>query len=164
VKQVSEGQSQKVTDAILDKIAPVYGAVVFGIPATRQVSDRFGRVSCVMLDVRVPVLGTGWSVKAAIYANLERKADGASVVPSAYVPAKFIVPDAEGAVDALKAHIENAAERWPGYDAALDAAAAALLGKTDAKNAPVSPVKRPALARLIGTDGKLVATAPLASA
>lgn len=139
----------------------VWGKPHFSIPADRTVGERYNRVSCVMIDVAVPIVGTGMRIKTAIYANLNRKSDGVSVEPSAYIPKKFLVQDTEGGRDALAAHIENAAIKWPGYEAAYDETAKALLGYVDGKASPaaVKTAQRPTMSRLLKA-GKVVATAP----
>lgn len=147
---------------------PTYGPVRFGIPTKRTVSDRFNRVSVKMLDAIVSVPTLGISLVCAMYAGLERKGDGVSIVPTAYVPGKVIVPDAEGATDALAAHIENAAINWAGYEGAYVAAAAALMGHAEPGQkipalAPMA-VQRPVLARLVKpATGEVVATAAVAA-
>jgi hypothetical protein len=162
---MDEKQISKASQKDSPKVdAPVYGKVRFGVPAQRTVSDRYGRVSCVMLDAIVPVVGTGLAIKTAIYANLERKSDGVSVVPSAYLPKKVLLADAEGAADAFLAHVENAAAKWNGYEAAYDAAAAALIGFADPASAAAlksaAPVtQRPSLGRLVNAGGAPLATA-----
>lgn len=158
-------KSESQLKAEAQKPQPIYGAVRFGIPATRQVNDRFNRVSCKMLDAFVPIIGTGLVICSAIYAGLERKGDGVSIVPSAYLPSKQIKPETEGASDAFLSHVENAAMEWNGYDAALAAATAALLGHVDPSAAkllaPTGKVNRPVMARLVGKDGQTVAVAPV---
>jgi hypothetical protein len=134
-------------------VAQPFGKVRFGIPANRTVSDKWGRVSVIMLDAIVSIIGTGLHIKTAIYANLERKSDGAEISASAYLPKKVLGVDVEGAADAFLAHVENAAVKFPGYDDAFNAATSALLGFADpslkqpttlAKSAPRPKLVRPA--------------------
>lgn len=154
--------SESQLNAAAAVVESPYGKPRFIIPAKRSVSDRFGRISTKMLDAHVPLKGLGLSLICAIYCNIERKGDAVSVVPSAYIPSKFVSVDVEGASDAIAAHIENACIAWDGYDAAYSATAALLLGHTepDAVDAVSLPkATRPVMARLVGKDGKLVATA-----
>lgn len=159
-------KSESQLKAEAEAMPKVYGPVRFGIPATRKVSDKYGQVSVKMLDTFVPIIGTGLVVISAIYANLERKGDTVSVIPNAYLPAKVLKPELEGASDAFLAHVEQAALDYAGYDAAYAESARLLLGHADpaaAAQVAVPKVNRPVMARLIGKDGAVVKVAPVAA-
>lgn len=162
-------KSEAQLNAEAHKGSPIYGPVSFGIPAKRYVNEKWGRVSVLMLEALVPVIGTGLRLKASIYANLERKGDRSEVIPEASLSKKFVDVEVDGAMEQFQAHVENAALEFSGYDTAYEQCCALLLGKVDAaaaaKIAPQSVAKRPDMrTRLIGRDGTIVKTADVPDA
>lgn len=106
---------------------PVYGDVSFSSPENRKVIEKWGRRSAIVLQVRVPILGTGLSVDSAIWAEHKRDAEGDSVRFTASLPRGLKAED-DFAKEYFCSHVENSAEQSPVYLTACEATFALLTG------------------------------------
>lgn len=105
-----------------------YGAVDCSA-ADGDVSERFGRKSCPVIEVAVPIPALGIKLTGTIWGRLVNGTDGTTVTFEAGMPKGVKHMDAAGK-ERLLAHMENGAAAWPGYDKATDAASAKLTGQT----------------------------------
>jgi hypothetical protein len=145
---------QNVNVAPANNIAPAapkgpYGPVEFAKPKRVAATTKYGRTYCPAIVVKVPLRSIpGLSIETIVLASRKETAEGMSVEYSTLFPRSL---NAEGDMadeirDTFIAHVNTAAEGWAGYDAAIDAAWAALTGEKVAVKVPV-PV-------LVRRDGK----------
>lgn len=135
-----------------------YGDAVVSV-ADGSVSERFGSKSVPMLEIVVPIALLGIKIQGTIWARLTNKTDGTEVKMEASVGKGIKYIDSTGK-DRLLAHMENAAQAWPGYAKAEQTAIAALMG-TKATTAGYAP--RPTLVRKLVATAAQPASAPAAT-
>lgn len=134
---------------------PMFGTPIFSVPDQIRVQPgrRGGGEFCVAITASVPMANTGLAVDAVIWASKENTSNGPVVTFRASLPRglKAVAVDAferKAVQDRFLAHVELGAIRWRGYDAAVEAAYAALTGTKAAEVKTVTPqVERPVLVR-----------------
>lgn len=156
VETVNEPISDPIIDKVIedmtveqkvyvDLLSKMYGEVECQA-LDNAVSERFGNKSVGAIEVTVPFPLLGLRVQATIWGRLSNKADGTEIKFEASLPKGMKGLDADGA-ERFKAHVENGAAAWAGYERATDLAVDKLMGN---KSKPIgNTAARPVLVRKI---------------
>lgn len=105
-----------------------YGEVECSL-AEGTVSERFGKKSCAVIEVTLPIPHLGLRIIGTIWGRLENKPEGTTVTFEAAMP-KFIKATDAVAKERILAAMENGAAAWAGFDKATASAEARLMGQT----------------------------------
>ena len=136
--------------------AVVFGPVEFSRPASVRKLEKYGRVSCLAIAARVPLMGSGLAIDAAIWGERKETPDGVEIVFGASLPKNVIPFGDDDGRERFLSHVEHSAMKWAGYEKATDYALEVLTG---VRSKDSKAVERP---RLVKTAGKTAEAAKTA--